>query len=505
MNEKYKYLGKNTLLFTISSFGTKLLSFFLVPLYTNVLSTAEYGIADLITTTATLLVFVLTLDIADGVLRYVLDVQNGFSRESIVQGGVIARTRSGEVSSQSGTDGWVDQQAILSYGNRVTAIGTLVCLLGVGVVYYLGVIDWPWYYFLFIALYFFASAIYQLMSSYLRAVDKVGSVAVAGIVSSLVTITCNILFLLIFQFGITGYLGSMVLGPLVATIYSISVAGAPARTYFINSCSKAMQREMRKYCTPLIFNNIALWMNAFLDRYFVTAMCGVNANGIYSVASKIPVILATCYTVFGQAWNLSAIKEFDPEDRDGFFSNTYCSINALLCTVCSLIVLFNVPLARILYAKDFFEAWRYSSVLLVYVLFDSFAMLLAGVFSAVKQTKIIATTTVISAVVNTVLNFLLIPVIGPLGAAISTGVSYFVIWAIRVVYAKRYIKLKLHLQVDFVAYALIILQIVFEHLSGHVYPGQLVCFIATIVLYRKQLKGMVGPIKFLLASLKKQK
>ena len=73
MNEKYKYLGKNTIIFAISSFGTKVLSFLLVPLYTAVLTTAEYGIADLITTTATLLVFILTLNIASSVLRYTIE------------------------------------------------------------------------------------------------------------------------------------------------------------------------------------------------------------------------------------------------------------------------------------------------------------------------------------------------------------------------------------------------------------------------------------------------
>ena len=61
MNSKYKNLGKNTIIFAISSFGTKILSFLLVPLYTTVLTTTEYGAVDLITTTATLLVLFLLL------------------------------------------------------------------------------------------------------------------------------------------------------------------------------------------------------------------------------------------------------------------------------------------------------------------------------------------------------------------------------------------------------------------------------------------------------------
>ena len=70
---KYSYLIQNTALLTLSSFGSKFLSFFLVPLYTNVLSTAEYGIADIITTSSTLLVYVLTLNIGASVLRFGID------------------------------------------------------------------------------------------------------------------------------------------------------------------------------------------------------------------------------------------------------------------------------------------------------------------------------------------------------------------------------------------------------------------------------------------------
>ena len=73
MGNAYKKLGKNIGLFTISSFGTKILSLILVPLYTNCLTTAEYGTADLLSTIVQLLIPVFTLDIADAVIRYTLE------------------------------------------------------------------------------------------------------------------------------------------------------------------------------------------------------------------------------------------------------------------------------------------------------------------------------------------------------------------------------------------------------------------------------------------------
>ena len=72
-DSKYGALSKNTLLFTINSFGSKVITFLLVPLYTNVLSTNDYGTADLMTSTAQLLIPLLTLNIQDAVLRFSLD------------------------------------------------------------------------------------------------------------------------------------------------------------------------------------------------------------------------------------------------------------------------------------------------------------------------------------------------------------------------------------------------------------------------------------------------
>ena len=73
MKTAYKNLGTNILMFAISSFGTKIIGFLLVPLYTNYLTTAEYGTADMLYTILSIILPVFSIDIADGVMRYVLD------------------------------------------------------------------------------------------------------------------------------------------------------------------------------------------------------------------------------------------------------------------------------------------------------------------------------------------------------------------------------------------------------------------------------------------------
>lgn len=459
MESKYKYLGKNTILFAISSFGTKILSFLLVPFYTSVLTTTEYGTADLITTTGTLMMYVLTINISSSVLRFTLDKRD-------------------------------NGRKTLSFGFRTICMGSLVCTALLVITYCSSFTSWPAYYFLYILLYFFSMALYELMSNYLRAIDKVKQVAIAGVLSSLVIILSNILFLLVLKTGLIGYLFSMIVGPLLASFYCMIVSREPIKTYFLVECEPILKKEMLAYCIPLIFNNIALWINAFLDRYFVTYFCGVSENGIYSVASKIPTILSTFYGVFASAWVLSAIKEFDPEDKDGFFSKTYNTYGALMTTACSGIILFNVPLAHFLYSNDFFAAWKYSSVLLLSVMFNTLTVFQGSIYSAAKKTKAIATTTIISAIVNTVLNAILIPMIGALGAAIATAFAYFTMWLARYISSKKFITMKINIVKDCIVYGIIVLQIIFEHSDGRFYIGQVLCAILVIFLNRKCIKSI---------------
>lgn len=448
---RYKDLSKNTVLFAISSFGTKILTFFLVPLYTNVLSTSEYGTADLLYTTTTLLIVVFTINISDGVLIFSMDKKQ-------------------------------NPVAVLSFGIKVILGGWGILTLVETMCYMLGIFRWPAHYFIFISFFFVASALYDTLSNFLRAIDKVKEVTIAGVISSVTYLLCNILLLLVVKNGLNGYLISTVTGPLAGVIYCFLVSHVQIAGVLKGKISDNQKQAILKFCIPLIFNSLALWVNSCLDRYFITFFCGVGQNGIYSVASKIPVILSTTYTVFTQAWTLSAVKEFDKDDKDGFFSNTYDIYIAAMSIACSGLVLMNVPLAHILYAKDFFVAWKYSSVLLLGIYCNSLAAFTGRLFSAVKNSGILASTTVASAVINTILNILLIPRFGVQGAAIATAIALAAMWIIRTIKLGELISIRINWPRDMVVLVLLITQIILEHIKDHMYIAQCIIFFFIVVL-----------------------
>lgn len=457
---KYKYLAKNTLLFTISSFGSKILTFLLVPLYTAVLSTSDYGIADVITATSGVFFYFAALSIHDAVLRFAIDRQE-------------------------------KQEEVLSIGLRVTFTGTGIFLIALALFRFWNPVGWPAYYFTFLYLILLANCINNCITNYLRAIGKIKQVAIAGIITTAVTILSNILLLLVFRWGIIGYLISSVVGSFVSACYCFLYTGNIVKILFLKFDRKPLRKEMLKYSIPLIFNGIAWWMNASIDKYFIVILCGTAVNGIYAVSQKIPTILSTFTAIFSQAWNLSAIKEFDKEDKDGFFAKTYATYNAFLVITCSGLILVNVFLAKILFSNDFFGAWQFASWLLLSTVFSSLSSFLGSIFSAVKNSRIFSVSTIIAAVVNMIFNAALIPPLGALGAAIATVVSFFTTFIIRWICARKYIIWKQSLAVDILVYALIVLQIVLERTAHHCYAGQVLIFGLIVCIYFKYMKNIV--------------
>lgn len=458
---KYRDLSKNTILFTISSFGSKIISFLLVPLYTHVLSTNDYGTADLISSSVSLLIPLLTLNIQDAVLRFALDDKT-------------------------------DKKKVISVGikHNILGSGILLVLLYFLVKASILKLDKEYIYFLFLS--FFFGGLYNSFSMYVRAKNKVYILAISGIVNTLIACVFNIVFLVIFKLGILGYLIANVSGTAVGVL--IMFLGGEIYKDLKFDKNKSLNKEMIMYSLPLVLNSIAWWINNASDKYILTLFCGIAANGIFSVAYKIPTILSTITGVFYNAWSVSAITEFDKDDSDGFIGNIYTLYSGVSIISCSLILIFNYPLAKLLYAKDFFEAWKYVPFLLLGATFNGIALFEGCIFTAVKKTKAVFKTTLVGAGINTLANVVLIMWIGPIGAAIATMVGYFSIWTVRTIQVQKIVSMKVCWKSQILSIFLLTLQtVVAIYKNGEIF--QIACFVLILFFFKKNLIVFWNKIK----------
>lgn len=428
MRQKNKSLLKNIGIFTLGSFTSNAISFLMIPLYTSVLSTSECGSVDLMSSTASLLSPILLLSIQDATLRFTMD--NNYKKEDV-----------------------------LSTSLNVVLKGTTILTIAIVLIGIVRIFPVSNQYLLFLWMIFVLGAISSIFNLYLKAENKAKIIACSGIIGTIAVCSCNYLFLVVLKYGVAGYMFSNVISLLLQIIYQLITGKIYKDIHFkkYNNISKPMIR----YSSPLIANSISWWVNNASDRYILTAVRGIAESGIYTVAYKIPTILTLFQNIVYNAWSISAIAEFDENDTDGFIGRNYELYSCISILICSILLVMNIPLARFLYKGDFFNAWKCVPFLLLGTVFSGISQFEGSLYAAVKETRLVAKTTVVGAITNTILNIVLICIFGAIGAAISTCVGYCITWLLRTMFMQRFVKMKVNWKKHFILLAFLVCQTIY--------------------------------------------
>lgn len=410
MKQEEKKLLKNSALLIIGNFSSKILVFLLVPFYTSVLSTEQYGISDLLVTTVNLVYPILTLMISTAVLRFSLD-KAGNSKQ------------------------------ILSIGFWIQLAG-FVLLTTVSLLFFrkTSYAEYLWY---FVA-YYGTFTVYTLLLQYAKGMEKVAIYALASVINTFILISCNLVFLLKLHLAIQGYIMSMIIAYGSTALIVFFGSGAWRDITTPGKIDKAIVKSMVHYSVPLMPNSISWWVSNSSDRYIMKIYRGADELGIYSVAYKIPSILSTVTSILLSAWEISAVDEFGTEKSRKFFSQMYKHYFEILTVLCVLIMMLVKPLASVLFQKDFYSAWLFVPALLFASVFNTMSAFLGTIFTAAKKTNSIFTTTMLGAVTNIVLNFALIPTFGAQGAAIATAIGYIATYVARMIGSQKIMKLEIN-------------------------------------------------------------
>ncbi len=418
MNKKYKRLLSNTLSLGVGTFASKLLVFFMVRFYTACLTTEEYGIADIITQTANLLIPLLSCGIAEAVFRFAMD--RDADHKKVFSTGLVTILAGGALFACI-TPMLNEIPFFRGYGRLIFA-------------------------------YTFFSCLHTLCIQFVRAKGRMRVFAGYGILSTAITIALNLLFLLGMDMGITGYVLSVVLSDVITTVL-LFITERLYKEVSPASLSRTHVATMLKYSLPLIPTTVFWWVTNVADRYMVTAMIGSDANGLYAVAYKIPTLLILLSGIFIEAWQFSAVTEKNAEktagtgegDHAAFFSTVFDSFQALMFISGCALTAFAKPAVDIMTTDAYYTAWQYIPVLSVATIFSSLVTFMGSVYLVEKKSMLSFLTSMTGAIINIVFNFLLIPTaLGPNGAAIATFLSYFIVFIIRAVNGRKYIRFDMH-------------------------------------------------------------
>lgn len=409
MNKK-KQLMKNTIIIFLGKVCTQLLSFFLLPLYTGYLSTKQYGIVDLIQTYVTLIVPIVTLELEMSIFRYLVD-SRGKSKET---------------------------KRLMSNNFFMLGTGLLIFSLFYILISSFITIKFRW-------LVLFDIIVCTLSGNFLqvsRGFGKTVDFSISCIITGLTTIISNIVTIVYLGWGSFGMIFSMAIANLMCALY-LFIRLKLYKMIDFSKIDKKIIVSMNKYSIPLIPNGVSWWIVNVSDRTIISMVLGASFNGIYAVSNKFPTIISSLLGIFNLSWSESAALHVNSLDRDEFFSdivNTAVKLFSALCIGMIGCLPFVFP---ILINDKYNEAFKYIPILILGALFNVVICLYSGIYIAKKLTKQVASTAVIGAIINIVVNILFIKKIGLFAAALSTAIAYLSMMLYRYLDLKKYVNIKI--------------------------------------------------------------
>lgn len=412
MNTRISRLGKNTLLVLVGNLGGKMISFLMLPFYTHWLSVEDYGLTDILTVYVSFLIGVVTCCIGESLF-------------------IFPKDQSKEKQTRYYTTGL----CFLFIAIVITGIG-FFCIK-----YYTinkginnSFTDNVWLiYFMLIS-----QIVQQVSQQFTRSIDKMVVYSITGVVYTIST--AFFAFILIPQYGIGGYIWSIILANILAGGYTFLFS----KSYLFVNLRFVCVGELKKmlsYSVPLIPNGIMWWLVNALNRPIMERHLGLHDVGVFAVANKIPAILGIVFTFFAASWQISVLEEFGKKDYCFFFNRIFRCVFFSLLFILVTISLSSKCIVGLFASQDYYEAWRYVPILTIGTFFASISSFLGANFNATRESKYLLYSSLQGAIISIGLNSVLIPRWGLYGASLSIVFSFFAIAMSRFYYGRNYVKL----------------------------------------------------------------
>ena len=402
-------LARHSAIYGIGGLVSRIVAVLLLPVYATYLRGDGFGKIETVVALTTVLVIVLRLGISSAFFRFYFDSKDPERRVVVVRTSfwfTLAMATAGLVA------GWI-------------LAGEIDGWLQLG--------DDPWLVrAAFVGLW--AQMNYEQLTSLFRVEERSVAFVVASLANVLITIGATILLVVVLEKGPTG----AVVGNFVGTL-AVYIALVAYRRYQLGlQFDRALLREMNRFGLPLVPSALALWAINFVDRIFIAHFKDQTEVGVYSVAVRISSAVVFLMIAFRTAWPAFAYSIDD--DRDA--KRTYSFVLTYLVVVCSWVSLALGALAPwlvdVLAPKPEFAraADAVAPLAFAATAYAAYTVIAIGSGRA-RRTQLNWAVSGVAAAVNVALNVALIPKYGMIGAAVSTLVSYVVLFGGMYVYAQH--------------------------------------------------------------------
>lgn len=418
---KNKQLISGTLIYAIGSFGTKILNFLIVPLYTYYIAPDAMGEYDLLITVVSFLIPLLTVQIGDSVYR--------------------------ELISDSYSAGM--RGPIINAAAKVLLCDFLLTIIGSVLFYLFSGYEYIGY---FVAI-MIGNSLFTVLQKTLRGFHKQKLFALSGLFYTIIFLALNLMLICGLHLGIRGMLLSNAISYICGALF-ILIAEANTRPMLpFKPCSLSdLEKSMLKYAIPLIPNQLNWWVMNSSDRFIIRYFLGNTANGIYAISYKFPTMLQSIFSLFTNSFQDISVGEDDstPRSQDEpeqgqYYSDVFDKYSVFVLSTIILAIPVSKLYIRLFMDSAYHEAACYIGYLYLGCAFQSFAAYYGVGYLKLKKTAGASSTSIYGALANIIVNIVFIRFWGLYAAAISTAVGFALMWIFRIVQVGKKLGIRINI------------------------------------------------------------
>lgn len=406
-------LAKNTIVIGIGTFLSKVISFFIVPLFSRWLSIADYGLFDLCNTMISLIVPIATISCGESLFRFLLDKDN----------------KRGKIET-------ITNAAIIYAAGLFVGICVAIPLCK----YLLSLALLPAFVF-----YLVADTLYNYTAALLRGLKDTKGYALVGVY--------YILILALISFGLVRIAGLGLKGLVFSygISFFLSACIGLYRCHLIQYIDFKMTngleiRRLLNYSLPNTPNSISWWIMQASDRTVVASILGTSFNGIYAVANYIPAICTTFFNAFHLSWQQDISERINKGNPTPYINKVLNDSSLIIISICNCVLCGSFLAFRFLFSSSYSGAYQHAAILVFAILLSFTSQFFGGILVGMKNTKALGSSTIFAATVNLLIDIVFIRSIGLYAASLSTLACYFVLFLERIYIIRKSFKIRFERQ-----------------------------------------------------------
>ncbi len=404
-----KRLAKESFVYGLSGYLSKSISIFLLPLYTAVLTTEDYGILDLLGTIVVVSSFLIISGTDTSVGYYYFRKEHTEERPVIIISSLYARL----LFSVTGFIIIAFAAPYISHLIFGRDLSLFVTITGFSIVF---------------------QSLHSFLFNLLRLEFRVWLYTILSSLNVLINILLTIYYVLLMHQG--------VYGAIMAQAISYGLVFVFTLLYVIKRYGYKYSHEWVKrilsYGFPLVGTGVAVWVLNSTDRYFIAHYNDLSAVGIYAVGAKLGAIIGIFGGALQMAWGPYALDIQYEDNAKEIYSKVYQLYFMLNIILVFAISMFSIDILKVFTQPNFYAAKAVVPFLCTSVFLSGAYFIVAIGINITKKLQHTIWITVISAAVNIGLNFLLTPRFGPVGAAFCIMFANFLIFYLTYIISQKY-------------------------------------------------------------------